>query len=98
MRWALRSSSRSISIPPPLGSGPGTREALNKAWYRTVKSWDELEPPRYGTILTFTDYIDWKEFITDKLAEDLAAKAAGVRAVLPGSVVTSHSAGRGMLT
>jgi len=76
----------------------GTLEALNKAWYRTLKSWDELEPPRYGTILTFTDYIDWKEFITDKLAEDLALKAAAVKAVLPGTVVTSHSAGPGIFS
>ena len=76
----------------------GTVEALNKAWYRTVKTWDEVEPPRYGTILTFTDYIDWKEFISDKLAEDLALKAAAVKAVLPDTVVTSHSAGPGIFT
>lgn len=76
----------------------GTVEALNKAWYRTVKAWDEIAPPRYGTILTFTDYIDWKEFITDKLAEDLAMKAAAVKAVLPETVVTSHSAGPGIFS
>ncbi len=76
----------------------GSVEALNKAWYRTVKTWDEVEPPRYGTILTFTDYIDWKEFISDKLAEDLALKAAAVKAVLPDTVVTSHSAGPGIFT
>ena len=76
----------------------GTVEALNKAWYRTLRTWDEVEPPRFGTILTFTDYIDWKEFISDKLAEDLAAKAAAVRSVLPDSVVTSHSAGPGLFT
>ncbi len=62
----------------------GTIEALNKAWYRTLASFDEVQPPRFGTILTFTDYIDWKEFISDKLAEDLALKAAAVKSVLPG--------------
>jgi beta-galactosidase len=76
----------------------GTIEALNKAWYRTLSSWAEIEPPRFGTILTFTDYIDWKEFISDKLAEDLAMKAAAVKSVLPDSVVTSHSAGPGIFT
>ena len=76
----------------------GAVEALNKAWYRTVGSWDEVQPPRFGTILTFTDYIDWKEFISDKLAEDLALKAAAVRSVLPDSVVTSHSAAPGIFT
>jgi hypothetical protein len=81
-----------------LGIKYGTVEALNKAWYRTVKTWAEIEPPRYGTILTFTDYIDWKEFISDKLAGDLALKAAAVKAVLPDSVATSHSAGPGIFT
>jgi beta-galactosidase len=76
----------------------GTIDALNKAWYRTCRSWDEVEPPRFGTILTFTDYIDWKEFISDKLAEDLALKAAAVKSVLPDTVVTSHSAAPGIFT
>ena len=76
----------------------GTIDALNKAWYRTLRAWEEVEPPRYGTILTFTDYIDWKEFISDKLAEDLALKAAAVKSVLPDTVVTSHSAGPGIFT
>jgi beta-galactosidase GanA len=76
----------------------GTIDALNKAWYRTLRSFDEVEPPRFGTILTFTDYIDWKEFISDKLAEDLALKAAAVKSVLPDTVVTSHSAGPGIFT
>lgn len=76
----------------------GTIEVLNKAWYRTMKSFDEVQPPRYGTILTFTDYIDWKEFISDKLAEDLALKAAAVKSVLPDTVVTSHSAAPGIFT
>jgi beta-galactosidase GanA len=76
----------------------GTIDALNKAWYRTLRSFDEVQPPRFGTILTFTDYIDWKEFISDKLAEDLALKAAAVRSVLPDTVVTSHSAGPGLFT
>jgi len=52
-----------------------TLENLNKAWYRTFAAWDEVEPPRYGTILTYTDYIDWEEYISDKLAQDLKMKA-----------------------
>jgi hypothetical protein len=76
----------------------GTIEGLNKSWYRTLASFDDVQPPRFGTILTFTDYIDWKEFISDKLAEDLALKAAAVRSVLPDTVVTSHSAGPGIFT
>jgi len=69
-----------------------TLDSLNKAWYRTFESWDEVDPPRFGTILTYTDYIDWKNFISDKLAEDLEMKAEAVEAVVPRGVVTSHSA------
>jgi len=75
-----------------------TIENLNKAWYRTFQAWEEVEPPRFGTILSYTDYIDWKNFISDKLAEDLALKAQAVKAVVPQSVVTSHSAIPGLLT
>jgi beta-galactosidase len=75
-----------------------TLDNLNRAWYRTFENWEEAEPPRFGTILTYTDYVDWKNYISDKLAEDLAMKAAAVRAVVPQGVVTSHSAGPGLFS
>jgi beta-galactosidase len=75
-----------------------TLDNLNRAWYRTFENWEQVEPPRFGTILTYTDYIDWKNYISDKLAEDLGMKAAAVKAVVPGGVVTSHSAGPGLFT
>jgi beta-galactosidase len=75
-----------------------TLENLNKAWYRTFRSWEEVDPPRFGTILTYTDYIDWKEYISDKLAQDLALKAEAVRSVVPESVITSHSATPGIFS
>jgi beta-galactosidase len=75
-----------------------TLDDLNGAWYRTFQNWEEVEPPRFGTILTYTDFIDWKNFIADKLAEDLAMKADAVRKVVPQSVVTSHSSIPGLLT
>jgi beta-galactosidase len=70
----------------------GTLEALNSAWYRGFGDWSEVEPPRFGTILSYTDFIDWKHFIYDNLAADLAMRAAAVRAGAPGRVVTSHAA------
>ncbi len=76
----------------------GTLGNLNAAWYRTFESWDEVDPPRFGTILTYTDYIDWKSFISDKLAADLEMKSGAVKAVVPGGVTTSHSAGPGLFT
>lgn len=75
-----------------------TLKNLNKAWYRTFQEWEEVEPPRFGTILTYTDYIDWNNFISDKLAEDLTLKAEAVRAVIPESVITSHSAIPGLFS
>ena len=50
-----------------------TLAALNKAWYRGFTSWDSVTPPRFSTILSFTDYLDWRAFITAKLAADLQA-------------------------
>ncbi len=76
----------------------GTLENLNRAWYRTFESWEQVEPPRFGTILTYTDYIDWKTFISDKLAEDLAMKAKAVKEVVPHGISTSHSAIPGLFT
>jgi beta-galactosidase len=68
----------------------GSLEALNAAWYRTFATWDEVQAPRYGTILSYTDFMDWKTFIADKLRDDLQAKAdaTGARGVLP---ISSHS-------
>jgi beta-galactosidase len=57
----------------------GTIAALNQAWYRTYEDWAEVQPPRYGTILSYSDYIDWKTFITDKLRADLKMRADATR-------------------
>jgi beta-galactosidase len=68
----------------------GTLEALNAEWYRTFTAWDEVEAPRLGTNLTYTDLIDWKTFIAVKLREDLQFKsrASASRGARPTS---SHS-------
>lgn len=67
-----------------------TVAAVNTAWYRTFSSWDEIEAPRFGTILSYTDFIDWKTFIATKLQEDLKLKAdaSAPRGARP---VSSHS-------
>jgi len=56
-----------------------TLPALNQAWYRTYEDWTEVQAPRYGTILSYSDYIDWKTFITDKLRGDLQMRASATR-------------------
>jgi beta-galactosidase len=70
----------------------GSLDALNRAWHRSFREWDEVEPPRFSTILSYTDYIDWKTFIYDRLAEDLGARYDAVRAGGSGHVITSHAA------
>lgn len=67
-----------------------TVDAINAAWYRTFSSWDEVEAPRFGTILSYTDLIDWKTFVATKLEEDLKLKAdaSAPRGARP---VSSHS-------
>jgi beta-galactosidase len=69
----------------------GSIDALNRAWYRTFADWDEVEPPRYGTILSYTDFIDWKTFVAAKLEEDLRAKAEAARGPGGRHPVASHS-------
>jgi beta-galactosidase len=73
-------------------------DALNRAWYRRFESWDEVEPNRLSTILSYTDYIDWRSFITQKLTEDLRARYDAVKSVLPDAVATSHAAGPDLFT
>ena len=73
-----------------LKSKYGSIENLNRAWYRTFSDWEQAEAPRYGTILSYTDFIDWKTFVALKLREDLKLKAdASVSRA--GRPVSSHS-------
>ncbi len=76
----------------------GTLDALNRSWYRRFESWEEVEPNRLGTILSYTDYIDWRFFITQKLTEDLRARYDAVKRVLPDAVATSHAAAPNLFT
>jgi beta-galactosidase len=76
----------------------GTLDALNAAWYRRQASWDEVEPNRLSTILSYTDYIDWKLFIADKLGGDLRARYEAAKRGAPDRVATSHAAGVGLFS
>jgi beta-galactosidase len=76
----------------------GTLDALNRSWYRQYASWDEVQPNRLSTILSYTDFIDWKAFIADKLGEDLRDRYQTVKRVTPDAVATSHAAGIGLFS
>jgi beta-galactosidase len=68
-----------------------TLDRLNEAWHRTFTDWSQVEPPRYGTILTYTDFMDWRVYYGYKLAEDLAMRNQAVKEVDPKHVTTSHA-------
>lgn len=69
----------------------GTLDQLNEAWHRTFTEWNQVEPPRYGTILTYTDFMDWRVYYGYKLAEDLKMRNDAVKAIDPDHVTTSHA-------
>jgi len=68
-----------------------TLDQLNQAWHRTYSDWSQVQPPRFGTILTYSDFMDWRIFYGYKLAEDLKMRNDAVKAVDPDHVTTSHA-------
>lgn len=68
-----------------------TLQALNKAWYRNFEKWEDVEAPRFGTILTYTDFMDWKNFMYQKMAEDLRLRYDAVRKYDKTHVATAHA-------
>ncbi len=75
-----------------------TLRALNTAWYRGFETWDEVQPPRFPTILSYTDYLDWRAFIDDKLAGDLKTRVDAVRSADRTHPITSHAAAPALFT
>ncbi len=69
----------------------GTLEKLNVTWHRTFTDWKQVEPPRYGTILTYTDFMDWRVYYGYKLAEDLKTRSDAVKTVDALHLTTSHA-------
>ncbi len=75
-----------------------TLGALNAAWYRDYGSWSDVQPPRFPTILSYTDYLDWRAFIDDKLAGDLKTRVDAVRSEDRTHPITSHAAAPALFT
>lgn len=70
-----------------------TLDHLNEAWYRNFKDWNQVEPPRFSTILSYSDFVDWKTFIYEKLVEDMAARYQAIRKEDPHRLITAHAVG-----
>ncbi len=65
---------------------------LNRAWYRAYRDWDEVIPPKYVTLSTWRDLVDWQIFNIEKLAEDLEWRVQTIKKSDPDHVVSSHAA------
>lgn len=76
----------------------GTLDQLNAAWYRQFATWDEVQPGRLSTILSYADFIDWKTFIASKLGDDLHDRFEAVKRIAPATIVTSHAAAVGLFS
>ncbi len=68
-------------------------DELNRAWYRNFTSWEQVDPPRFSTILSYTDFIDWKMFIYEKLVEDMRARYNAIRKGDQHNLITAHAVG-----
>lgn len=71
--------------------------ALNAVWDRCFTSWDTVLAPKFISLMSYTDYLDWLQFLMDKLAEDLRWRHEVVRRV-DHHLTTSHSALPSVLT
>lgn len=72
-----------------------TLENLNKAWYRTYTSWQQVAPPpRFGT---WADMLDWRKFWLENLRRWLRLRVEACRRGAPGKMVQTHVAYSGIL-
>lgn len=69
----------------------GTLDALNDAWQRRYRSWDDVAmakvPPR-----TYTDVMAFEQFLTRRAAVDLRWRYEAVRAGDPARPIYAHTA------
>lgn len=73
----------------------GTLEALNAAWCRTYRDWQEVEPPpRFGT---WTDMLDWRKFWLWNMRRWLDIRVQASRRGAPDIPVQTHVAYSGIL-
>ncbi|HZQ07361.1 MAG TPA: beta-galactosidase [Anaerolineae bacterium] len=75
----------------------GDMSALNTAWYREFSSWDTVLAPKFISLMTYSEYIDWLQFIMDKIAEDLRWRHETVRRA-DQHITSSHSAVPSVIT
>lgn len=63
---------------------------MNRAWFRTYTSWDQIDPPpRIGT---WTDMMDWRLFWLDNMRRWMKLRVAAAKRGAPNVLVQSHVA------
>ncbi|MGC9063652.1 MAG: beta-galactosidase, partial [bacterium] len=67
-------------------------EELNNVWYRRHRDWEEIVIPRYTSLSSFSDLLDWIQFNIEKIAEDLEWKVNSIKSVDREHIVSSHAA------
>ncbi|ABV32788.1 Glycoside hydrolase family 42 domain protein [Pseudothermotoga lettingae TMO] len=69
-----------------------TVQKLNEIWYRKHGSWEEITIPRYVSLSSFRDLLDWIQFNIEKISEDLFWKTSAIKKIDPSHPVSSHAA------
>lgn len=68
-----------------------TLENLNAAWSRCYNSWAQVLPPRnFGA---YTDWLDWRNFSTDMVAEECMQAGMAVKSADPDRIIVNHCGG-----
>lgn len=67
-------------------------ENLNNSWYRTYKDWNQVRIPKYVTLSTYQDIMDWQAFTIQKMKEDLEFRVKAIRSQDTKHLISSHSA------
>lgn len=65
---------------------------LNSVWYRKHRDWEEIVIPRYTSLSSFSDLLDWIQFNIEKIAEDLEWKVNSIKSIDKEHPISSHSA------
>lgn len=65
-------------------------EALNDAWVRRFRDWQDVLPPK--THGTYADWLDWRRFMIQNMTEHMEARARVLHDADPDHFIMSHAA------
>jgi beta-galactosidase len=66
-----------------------TLARLNDAWVRRYPDWESIDPPR-RLINMYADWMDWRQFIQERMTEEMHFRARAVRQGDPTRRLESH--------